>query len=533
MKKLFLLLLTILLSFVSIEAKGVVTHNPNSQNVILQGKIWWDKNLDGIQNETNTGIAGIKVHLYKNGEDTGEMVLTQNEGEGSYKFENLEADANYTIKVDLPLNYPDFTLKDKGNDSSKDSDIVNWVWRSATVYLKSGDTGYLDAGLVCKYCAQAHIEKYTNGILVNNPNEIPKLKVGSKVTWKYVVYNDSTKYSITDIKVVDDKEGTINCPKTSLEAGEYMECFKDGVVKEGPYENIATLTAKTPDGNITLSDEYPSNYIGVKSSIDLEKHTNGKDSDTAPGENLNIGDKVTWEYIVTNIGDTKLSNIKVVDDKEGPINCPKDSLDVNETMTCTKVGIVKKGPYENSATVSAVDENGEEVKDSDTSHYTGIISQCLGDFMWLDDNLNGIQDANELGVVDIKVDLYDDRGNFIKSTKTDNEGKYKFCGLSAGKYRVKFTQPPSYLFTIKDSGNNINDLKDSDVDSNGWSHIIDLKAGENDMSIDAGIYCSCDDYLVNPSHYKKVKAPASPYAAIILVLFIIIASSTLKDIKEK
>ena len=532
MKKIFLILSIMLLPFIA-NAKGVITNNPNSQTATLQGKIWWDENLDGIQNETNKGIAGIKIHLYKNGEDTGEMVLSQNEGEGVYKFENLEPDANYTIKVDLPLNYPDFTLQNQGSDEAKDSDIVNWVWRNETVYLKAGDIGELDAGLVCKYCAQLHIEKYTNNVLVNNPNEIPKLKVGSKVTWKYVVYNDSTKYRIDNITVTDDKEGNISCPKSSLEAGEYMECFKDGIVKKGPYKNIATVRGSSPDGNLTLSDEFPSNYIGVESGIDLEKHTNGKDSDTAPGENLSVGDTVTWEYIVKNIGDTKLSNIKVTDDKEGEINCPKDSLDVNETMICTKSGIVKEGAYENSATVTAVDENGDEVKDSDTSHYTGITGQCLGDFMWLDDNLNGIQDSNEPGVVDIKVDLYDDKGNFIKSTKTDNQGRYKFCGLSAGKYRVKFTQPPTYLFTIKDSGNNANDLKDSDVDRSGWSHIIDLKPGQDDMSIDAGVYCSCDDYLVNPSHYKEVKAPASPYSAIILVLFIIIASSTLKDIKEK
>ncbi|HHH20408.1 MAG TPA: Cna B-type domain-containing protein, partial [Nitratifractor sp.] len=98
----------------------------------LSGKVWWDENLNGIQDESNKGIAGIRVHLYKNGEDTGEMVLTQTMGEGNYTFENLEADANYTVKIDLPRNYSDFTLQNIGDDNSKDSDIVNWPFRSET-----------------------------------------------------------------------------------------------------------------------------------------------------------------------------------------------------------------------------------------------------------------------------------------------------------------------------------------------------------------------------------------------------------------
>ena len=526
MKRLFIFLLTILLSQL-LNAKGaVVKNNPYSTTATLQGVIWWDKNLNGIQDETNKGIAGIRVHLYKNGVDTGEMVLTQTPGVGSYEFKNLEPNAKYTIKVDLPKNYPDFTLQNKGSDNNKDSDIVNWVWRSETVYLKAGDVGKLDAGLVCKYCAQMHLEKYTNNVLVQTPNDIPKIKVGDKVTWKYIVYNDSTSLTISNIKVTDNKEGDISCPKTSLNPGESMECFKDGIAKEGLYSNIGKVTGSTPDKNIT--DEYPSNYFGKLPKINIEKHTNGKDSDTAPGESLSIGEKVTWEYIVKNIGNVKLKDIQVIDNKEGNINCPKDELDVNESMTCTKIGVVKEGEYENEATVTAKDDDGDDTSDTDKSHYKGVTA-CLGNYMWLDSNLNGVQDSSEPGVVNIKVDLYDDKGNHLATTKTDSQGKYEFCGLKAGKYRVKFDQPPTYLFTPKDKGS---DIRDSDVDNSGWSHIVDLSAGEKDMSIDAGIYCECDDHLVHPENYKELKADMSPTAALVLVLFLIVATSTLKAIKK-
>jgi len=527
MKRLFIFILSIMLSYTFLSAKGTVTKNKSYAILAtLTGTIWWDENLNGIQDENAKGIAGIRVHLYKNGQDTGKMVLSETQGVGSYKFENLQPDANYTIKVDLPKNYPDFTLQNKGNDNTKDSDIVNWPWRSESVYLKAGEHGVLDAGLVCKVCAKLHLEKYTNGVLVKEISDIPKVKVGDKVRWKYIVFNDSTKVAISNIKVTDDKEGAISCPQTTLQPSESMECFKDGIAKEGLYKNMGTVTGESPDKNLT--DEYPSNYYGMIAKISIQKHTNGKDSDSAPGEKLGVGDKVTWEYIISNIGNVKLTNIKVVDDKEGVISCPKTELDINESITCTKDGIVQEGEYENQATVTANSDGGNTTSDTDKSHYTGI-SACLGNFMWLDSNLNGVQDVGEPGVVGINVDLYDADGNHLASTKTDAQGKYMFCGLKGGKYKVKFEQPNTYLFTLRDKGS---DIKDSDVDNNGWSHIVNLESGGKDMSIDAGIYCECEDSTVHPENYRKLKAGISLKALSILMIFMFFATYTIRRSRD-
>jgi len=523
MKNIFRMLLSTIFAFSILNANGVVLDNKsNEATATLQGVVWWDKDLNGIQNEVHQGIKGIRVHLYKNGVDTGEVTYTETIGVGNYKFENLQPDANYTIKIDLPKNYSDFTLLNQGDDDTKDSDIVNWVWRSDKVYLKAGETGVLDAGLVCTVCAQLHMEKYTNDILVDEQSKIPHIKVGSTVTWKYVIYNDSTKLAIDNIKVVDDKEGNITCPKTRLEPSESMECKKTGIAKEGLYSNLGSVTGTSGDKNLT--DEYPSNYYGTVAKIDIEKLTNGKDSDAAPGEKLEVGSKVTWEYIVKNVGNVKLTNIEVNDDKEGAVTCPKDELDVNETMTCTKEGVVKEGEYENHAIAKATSEDGEVTSDSDGSHYIGVLA-CLGDYVWLDENLNGMQDSGEPGVIDVKVDLYDANGTHLATTRTDNNGKYSFCGLKDGKYKVKFEQPNTYLFTKHNVGS---DVKDSDADSNGWSHTITLEAGEQDMTIDAGIYCECDDSLVHPENYKKLSAGVSLFGAGILMLIMLLATYTIR-----
>jgi len=492
----------------------------------LTGLVWYDEDANGIQNEPHHGIGKIKVHLLKDGTDIGS---TETNMQGIYKFENLEPNHKYSIKVLKPKNYPYFTIQNQGDDDTKDSDIDIKTGISDQVTLKAGETyDKLDAGLLCRCKGALRIEKSTNDKDADTAADAPIIKIGAHITWKYVVTNPSN-IKICNIKVVDNREGAVSCPSSCLEPQTSMTCVKEGTAKPGSYKNIGTVTG-TPEGsNRELKDSDPSNYIGSKASISIQKLTNGKDSDNAPGEELNIGDKVTWKYIVTNTGNLKLTHIVVKDNKEGIISCPKSSLNPGEKMTCTKDGIVKEGKYENEATVTADSEIGK-VHDSDTSHYVGGGTACIGNYLWLDSNLNGIQESGELGVVDIGVELYDAAGNHIASTKTDNNGEYMFCGLKPGKYKIKFDQPNTYLFTLRDRGD---DAKDSDVDSNGWSHVIDLKAGQNNLTIDAGIYCECDDYLVHPDGYKKVSAEFSMQGALLMLLFTVFATLSLRRFKKK
>jgi len=133
-----------------------------------------------------------------------------------------------------------------------------------------------------------------------------------------------------------------------------------------------------------VSDADPSNYLGEAPppppppppppgapAISVEKSTNGQDADSAPGPTIAVGDPVTWTYVVTNIGDTELTNVALVDDQLGPITCPETTLAADEAMTCTAEGVAVEGPYVNEASVTGVGPNGEEVSDDDPSNYLG------------------------------------------------------------------------------------------------------------------------------------------------------------------
>lgn len=111
----------------------------------------------------------------------------------------------------------------------------------------------------------------------------------------------------------------------------------------------------------------------------------------------------------------------------------------------------------------------------------------LGDYVWNDANMDGIQDNGEMGIANVTVKLYDCSGNLLATTVTDANGYYLFGNLSAGSYKVKFVLPSGYVFSPKDQGGN--DAVDSDADpSTGFTGCYTLAAGENNLTVDAGMY---------------------------------------------
>lgn len=119
----------------------------------------------------------------------------------------------------------------------------------------------------------------------------------------------------------------------------------------------------------------------------------------------------------------------------------------------------------------------------------------LGNYVWIDDNKDGIQSANEVGVAGITVSLFDNSNALIATTITDAYGYYKFRPLGPGTYKVGFTLPANYEFTMMDAGGN--DEFDSDVDpATGNTGNYTLVASDSNMSVDAGIY------FVQPSTAK-------------------------------
>ncbi|MEZ4605643.1 MAG: SdrD B-like domain-containing protein [Deinococcales bacterium] len=160
------------------------------------------------------------------------------------------------------------------------------------------------------------------------------------------------------------------------------------------------------------------------------------------------------------------------------------------------------------------DQGANDAADSDANPDTGItapvvlqpgennptidaglidVVSSLGDRVWKDANENGIQDAGEVGVAGVSVNLWVDDNNDgtpdrqVASTITDDNGFYNFTDLDPELiYFVQFELMTSMPYVTPDQG--ADDSLDSDVDpTTGFSGPIDLAPGENNPTIDAGM----------------------------------------------
>ncbi|HDJ2135049.1 TPA: fibrinogen-binding adhesin SdrG C-terminal domain-containing protein, partial [Staphylococcus aureus] len=103
----------------------------------------------------------------------------------------------------------------------------------------------------------------------------------------------------------------------------------------------------------------------------------------------------------------------------------------------------------NAGTDDAVDSDGLTttgvIKDADNwtldSGFYKTPKYSLGDYVWYDSNKDGKQDSTEKGIKDVKVTLLNEKGEVIGTTKTDENGKYRFDNLDSGKYKVIFEKP--------------------------------------------------------------------------------------------
>jgi hypothetical protein len=294
--------------------------------------------------------------------------------------------------------------------------------------------------------------------------------------------------------------------RLNINTGEYTaatEAFGTG--GKGSYGDIEAIAC-----NAGTTEAVSNNPI-----IDIEKATNGQDADDKNNSVvLNLGDTVTWSYVIKNIGDVKLEGISAIDDREGNITCPKTVLDINESMNCTDIiGTAQAGDYNNTAIVKSravgcIDTGCVDINDSDPSHYSVSTSISLGDFVWYDLDRDGEQDNNESGVEGVTVTLYKDCGtgaeSNISKVVTDVNGSYIFRDLSEGDYCIEFSNIPNdYNITAKNQ--NANSAIDSDVNvATRRTDTIHPNLGENDMKWDMGIYPPAPRYSLGDKVWNDI-----------------------------
>ena len=163
--------------------------------------------------------------------------------------------------------------------------------------------------------------------------------------------------------------------------------------------------------------------------------------------------------------------VSVVDPTSGPLEGAKPT----EAYT---------GRYKTSADVTIAEATGSVID----VNFGFVKPASVGDYVWMDVDRDGLQDADEPAMPGVTVTLTradgsavtDASGNPVAAVTTDAAGKYVFENLLPGDYTVTFTNPAGYEATISDAGD------DRAADSNGATASVTLVQGQTDDTIDFG-----------------------------------------------
>ena len=164
--------------------------------------------------------------------------------------------------------------------------------------------------------------------------------VGDILSYNYVVTNSGNVTLTNPISVSDDKIASVNCPALpsgGLVPNDTITCSADYAVTQadidaGSVTNIASAT----DGTTTSPDTSVTVDAAQAPAMSVVKTSDATSFALA-------GEIITYSYVVTNTGNTTITNaVSVSDDKIAFVNCPAlpaDGLAPNETLTCS-------APYE-------------------------------------------------------------------------------------------------------------------------------------------------------------------------------------------
>ncbi len=121
-----------------------------------------------------------------------------------------------------------------------------------------------------------------------------------------------------------------------------------------------------------------------------------------------------------------------------------------------------------------------------------LALSVIGNRVWNDLNRNGLQDLNEPGMANVTATLLDANSIPLQTTVSDAFGYYNFANVAPAAggttYRVMFTQPAGYIYTILTGGGGSGNATDSDPDPiTGISAPFTMFPNDTEIDIDCGL----------------------------------------------
>ncbi|NLP10981.1 hypothetical protein GX408_11365, partial [bacterium] len=453
-------------------------------------RIWRDDNKDGVQNDTEPGLANVRVFLHDSNDQAVDSTLTDENG--YYTFDGLMPGA-YNITVVKPDGFA-FTTANVGGNDALDSDVAIDTGKSCTITLQSGDhqTGW-DGGLYVLYVSLGdYVWHDLNRDGQQNVEEpgVPGVRVVLTSASDQVIAADTTDangYYLFD----------------QLPTGAYKVLF------EKPAGHLFT----TALSGSSATDSDADSTTGITAVITLAPASERRDIDAGLVALASIGDFVWLDLDADGLqdaGETGIPGVVVHLLNHDGDRVASDTTDASGYYRFTDLEpalytIQVEPPA--GLVVSPANAGTDEALDSDISgsllqtaetrlspgendlHWdAGFFPlSAVGNYVWEDRNMDGVQDAGEKPWPNLEVRLLDSQQTLIRTAYTDSSGFYLFDQVMPGQYYVQFVIPPEEVLSPANAGSSEETDSDADV-TTGLTSLIDLTPGEIDLSWDAGLY---------------------------------------------
>ncbi len=496
--------------------------------------VWYDLDGDGVQDADEFGIAGVTVTLDWTDPISGQTTTlsTVTTADGTYLFENLPF-GDYVVTVDgttLPAGLAQ-TFDADGLGSPLQSSLSLSVGDNTNLDQDFGFRGTGSIGDTIWFDADNSGDANLAGSGVFAAGDAAITGVDVSLTWagpdNAFGTADDYVYSAAEYGTTTDANGEYLFD--NLPFGDYRVLVDDSMLPVGQDEatfdddGIATLHQSQTSISVATPDDLDQDFSYTGSSelgnhVWIDENGNGiQDAGEAPVAGLavtlyKINPADLANPILLSTMDTLADGSYLFDNLDaGDYVVVFDQL-ANHVptgaTTGSDAGVDSDARIINNAaspfdTMLATPTISLGAGTSDLTWDQGFYQPAeLGDIVWLDSNVNGIQDGGETGVPGVTVNLLDGAGNPVLvggnpvTTTTAADGSYLFTDLVPGVYTVQFVAPASHVFTLQDQGGN--DAIDSDAglsnsQNPGVTGPITLSSGDSNLTVDAGIF---DDAVI-------------------------------------
>ena len=457
----------------------------------LGDKAFEDLNADGIQQTGEPGIAGVTVQLYSR--DTGMLVDTRvTDGNGLYLFTNVQPGTYYEV-WSLPTGYVR-TVADQGADDAKDSDASATTGQTADFIMRGGQNDLTrDAGYWRPVTIGDRVFEDQNGNDVQDAGD--------------------TNVANVRVDLLDGAGNIVGTQFTDINGNYLFTGLRPGdyAVKFTP---PAGYQLDNPDVGGNDATDSDANAAGVTVTRTYISGADDRTVDAGLWRPVSIGDRFTEDRNgngVQDAGDPGIGGVTVnlLNAGGAVIGTTTTDANGNYLFTGLKPGTYSVAFVKPAGTVfSPQDQGGNDLTDSDANPATGITAPRLvtsgttdrsvdasiyypvkiGDRVFNDINGNGVQDAADLNMAGVTVNLLDGSNAIIGTTTTDANGNYLFTALAPGSYHVQVIKPDA-TWTFTNPGVGGNAALDSDTDvTTGITPVKVYVSGDDDRSIDSGMY---------------------------------------------